>query len=180
LIPNYEGRVEAVMLADDGKTFVTRRVPQIPVELAGIPNDRHYGLLRPADSRQKLYPKGTPIANRRQLSLVSIEECKLIAQNMGITEIRPEWLGVNMLIQGVPHLTQLPPGARLIFPDGTGLICEGENLPCLGPARVIESSLEQPGISKLFVTAAKKLRGIVCSVEKEGEIHAGDNLHIYL
>ena len=74
------GTVQFVLLADDPSTFVTRTVPLIDIELAGIPGDRHYGLLRPADSRQKIYKRGTMIANRRQISIVSEEECALIAE----------------------------------------------------------------------------------------------------
>nr|WP_275984032.1 MOSC domain-containing protein [Paenibacillus hamazuiensis] len=166
------------MLADDPATFVTRRVDSIRVELGGIPGDRHFGLLRPADSRQNIYPRGELIANRRQISIVSVEECERIAGNMGLGEVRPEWLGANLLVEGFPELTLLPQGSRLLFPDGTGLICEGENLPCLGPGRVIEGLFgpQTPGAS--FVSAAKKLRGIVCSVEREGIIRIGDGIRI--
>ena len=118
--------VECVMLADDQTTFVTREVPGINVEIGGIPDDRHYGILRPADSRQNIYPRGTMIANRRQISIVSREECQRIAAIMGVPEIRPEWLGANIMVSGTDKLTELSAGARLLFPGGTGLICECE------------------------------------------------------
>ncbi|MGV2887882.1 MULTISPECIES: MOSC domain-containing protein [Paenibacillus] len=172
------GTVQFVLLADDPSTFVTRVVPFIDIELAGIPSDRHYGLLRPADSRQKIYKRGTPIANRRQISIVSEEECALIAQKMNIPEVRPEWLGANLLVRGVEKLTELPVGTRLLFPDGTGLICEGENLPCVHPGKIIEQFYEQDGLRKKFVPAARKKRGIVCSVEREGIIRTGDNIEV--
>lgn len=171
---------ESVMTAEDPGTFVTRAVENVIVELGGIPGDRHFGLLVPADSRQKLYPRGTMIANRRQISIVSVEECALIARNLGIDMVAPEWLGANMAVSGVPELTSLPSGSRLLFPDGTGLICEGENLPCLGPGEVIEVMCGIPGLAKKFVPAAKKKRGIVCSVEREGVIRAGDRIRIVL
>lgn len=169
-----------VLIADDPSTFVTRPVDQIHVELAGIPGDRHYGLLRPADSRQTIYSRGTMIANRRQISIVSLEECQQIAANLGLPEVRPEWLGANILLSGYPNLTLLPQGARLIFPDGTGLISEGENLPCMGPGNVISSQYEQPELAKKFVRAAHQLRGIVCSVEREGIITQNTTCDIYL
>ncbi|MEO2202552.1 MOSC domain-containing protein [Paenibacillus pabuli] len=172
------GTVQFVLLADDPSTFVTRPVPLIDVELAGIPGDRHYGLLRPADSRQKIYKRGTPIANRRQISIVSEEECALIAELMNIPEVRPEWLGANMLVRGIDRLTELPAGTRLLFPDGTGLICEGENLPCVHPGKMIEQVYKQDGLRKKFVPAARKKRGIVCSVEREGVIHTGDTIEV--
>lgn len=170
--------VHAIMLADRAETFVTRRVPTIRVQLGGIPGDRHYGLLRPADSRQKIYRKGTLIANRRQISIVSEEECAEIAVRLGVPEIVPEWLGANLLIRGYDRLTLLPGGARMLFPDGTGLICEGENRPCIGPGRVIERHYGIPGLAARFVSAAQKRRGIVCSVECEGTIATGDSVRI--
>ncbi|NGQ96681.1 MOSC domain-containing protein [Brevibacillus sp. SYP-B805] len=176
----FEARVEGVFVADDPSTFVTRGVPQIQVELGGIPGDRHYGLLRPADSRQHFYPSGTLIANRRQISIVSIEECARIAQHMGLPEIRPEWLGANLAVSGFPNLTLLPQGARLLFPDGAGLISEGENLPCIGPGNVIAGIHGDPGLAPAFVRAAQKLRGIVCSVEREGQITANGSVQIVI
>lgn len=173
-----EGTVEAVLKAEDPSTFVTRRLPQIKVELAGIPGDRHYGLLRPADSRQKIYKRGTLIANRRQISVVSAEECAIIAERLGMDKVLPEWLGANLLVSGIEGLTQLPPGARLLFEGGVGLISEGENEPCIGPGKAIESLGEVPGAARRFVPAAKKLRGIVCSVEREGIIRSGESFRV--
>lgn len=175
---NVNAFVECVLLADDPTTFVTREVPCINVEIGGIPSDRHYGIFRPADSRQKIYPRGTMIANRRQISIVSYEECTRIAELMGLPAIKPEWLGANMMVSGFDKLTEFPTGARLLFPDGTGLICEGENPPCIGPGKVIESFYNQPGLHCKFVPAAQKLRGIVCSVEREGRISKRDSLKI--
>ncbi|WP_274365645.1 MOSC domain-containing protein [Paenibacillus thermotolerans] len=175
---NEQAVVERVMLADDPSTFVTREVDIINVELGGIPGDRHYGLLRPADSRQKIYPRGTLIANRRQISIVSLEDCALIAEHLGLPEIKPEWLGANIVVSGIETLTELPSGTRLVFPNGTGLICEGENLPCIGPGKVIEAMSGISGIRTKFVPAAKKLRGIVCSVEREGVIAKGDAIKV--
>jgi len=173
-----ETAVQAVMTAEDPSTFVTRCVSMIHVELAGILGDRHYGLLRPADTRQKIYPRGTLIANRRQISVVSMEDCKRIAERMGIPELKSEWLGANILVAGIEGLTELPQGSRLIFPGGAGLICEGENLPCMGPGKIIESIFGVSTIQKSFVAAARRMRGIVCSVEREGAIHIGDLVRI--
>jgi hypothetical protein len=171
--------IEAVYLADDPSTFVTRRVGEIPIELGGIPGDRHYGLLRPADSRQKIYPRGTMIANRRQISVVSAEECAQIAEELGLPEVRPEWLGANVLVAGMAAFTLLPAGARLLVPERIGLICEGENLPCKHPGDVIERETGEAGIAARFVRAAKRRRGIVCSVEREGVLRAGDALTVF-
>lgn len=171
--------VEAVLFADANQaSFVTERVSEIQVDLGGIPGDRHYGLLRAADARQHIYSRGTLIANRRQISIVSLEECHEIAQRMGLPEVRPEWLGANLLVSGFNHLTQLPAGTRLLFPDGTGLICEGENEPCIGPGKKIEAAYDETGLRHKFVPAAKNRRGIVCSVEREGLIKRGDMMRL--
>ncbi|WP_411344728.1 MOSC domain-containing protein [Paenibacillus sp. WLX1005] len=172
--------VEHVLIADSKGSFVTRPLPEIQVELAGIPGDRHYGLLRPADVRQKIYKRGTMIANRRQISIISYEECAEIAARMKLPEIQAEWLGANIMLKGLESLTTLPLGTRILFPDGTGLICEGENPPCILPGKVIESVSGIEGIKSRFVPAAKQRRGIVCSVEREGMIRSGDEVHIIL
>ncbi|MBB3110688.1 hypothetical protein FHS18_002755 [Paenibacillus phyllosphaerae] len=174
----FHATTEAVLIADEKGNFVTRRVPEIEVELAGIPGDRHYGLLVPADSRQSIYERGTMIANRRQISIISVEECEEIAQGMGIEAIEPEWLGANLLVSGIQGLTLLPVGTRLVFPDGTGLICEGENEPCVLPGKKIAAAISDESLAKKFVPNAKRKRGIVCSIEREGIIRAGDEIRI--
>ena len=174
----FEAEVVAVLAARDKHSFVTSREERVVLDLAGIPGDRHYGLLRPADSRQKFYPRGTLIANRRQISIVSLEECARIAGSLGIERIEPEWLGANLLLSGYEPLTLLHQGARLLFPGGAGLICEGENEPCRGPGKVIGAAVGNDALANVFVKAAKHLRGIVCSVEKEGSIITGERVRI--
>jgi hypothetical protein len=176
MIQRFEACVEAVLMTQDPDNFVTERLEQVEVDLAGIPNDRHYGLLRPADVRQKFYPRGKLIANRRQLSIVSVEECEMIAEQLGIERVLPEWLGANVLISGYARLTMLPLGARLLLGSGAGLICEGENKPCSGPAIVIAKECRNPSLQAKFVRAAANRRGIVCSVECPGAIRRGDTL----
>jgi hypothetical protein len=167
--------VKAVLCTEESSSFVTHQVPSITVDIAGIPGDRHYGLLRLASSRQKIYLRGTMVANRRQITIVSEEECAMIADRMGIQEIRPEWLGANLLLSGLSEgITSLPLGSRLLFPEGAGLICEGENLPCLGPGKQIAAFYNQPELAATFVIAAANSRGIICSIEREGSITLGD------
>lgn len=167
--------VKAVLRTAESSSFVTHQVPSITVDVAGIPGDRHYGLLRPATSRQKIYPRGTMVANRRQITIISEKECALIAERMGLPEIRPEWLGANLLLSGLSEgITSLPLGSRLLFPEGAGLICEGENLPCFGPGKQIAAFYNQPELAASFVKAAANSRGIICSIEREGSITSGD------
>ena len=121
------------------------------------------------------------IANRRQISILSIEDNADIAEKLGVETIEPEWLGANILIRGVPELTLLPRGARLLFESGAALICEGENEPCIGPGEVIAKHYGRDAkFAARFVKAAHKRRGIVCSVELPGTISAGDQVRIVL
>ncbi|PSB23698.1 MOSC domain-containing protein [Stenomitos frigidus] len=171
--------VESVLLADTPGTFVTRRVDQVTLDMAGIPGDLHYGLTRRSGGREPMYPRGTEIRNRRQLSVVSAEECDQLAQQLGLDAVLPEWLGANLLLRGFPHLTQLPPGSRLLLPSGGGLVCEGENAPCRHPGKIIQAlHPTHPHLIKRFVSIAKKQRGIVCSIECPGTIVQGDSLRI--
>ncbi|XHX79424.1 MAG: MOSC domain-containing protein [Stenomitos frigidus ULC029] len=173
--------VESVLLADLPGTFVTRRVDQVQLDMAGIPGDRHYGLTRRSGAREPMYPRGTEIRNRRQLSVVSAEECDYIAQQLGLDALLPEWLGANLLLRGLPNLTQLTTGSRLMLPSGVGLVCEGENPPCRHPGEVLQALYPlQPQLIKRFVSIAQKRRGIVCSIECPGAIVQGDNLRILL
>jgi hypothetical protein len=173
--------VESVLLADNPDTFVTRRVDQVTLDMAGIPGDYHYGLTRLSGAREPMYPRGTKIRNRRQISVVSTEECDQIAQRMGLDVVLPEWLGANLLVRGFPNLTQLPTGSRLLLPSGGGLVCEGENAPCRHPGKIIQAlHPTHPDLIKRFVSIAQKRRGIVCSIECPGTIVQGDHLRILL
>ncbi|QOR68116.1 MOSC domain-containing protein [Cytobacillus suaedae] len=174
-------KVEAILVAYDSETFVTEQVNEVNVEFGGIPGDRHFGMTRPADARQPMYERGSEILNRRQLTIVSIEECKLIADQLGIPEVKPEWLGANLLVSGMSEFTKLPMGSRLLFPDGTGLICNGENLPCIFPGREIQKAYPDiPKLDKTFVLAGRKRRGIVCGVEKPGIIKKEDDIKLFI
>ncbi|MBA4495058.1 MOSC domain-containing protein [Paenactinomyces guangxiensis] len=174
-----EASVEAVLIADHPETFVTRRIPETRFEFGGIPGDRHFGITRPADSRQPMYPRGTEIFNRRQITVLSAEECMDIAEKLQIDSLLPEWLGANLLLRGVPDLTSLTIGSRLLFPSGAGLVCQGENLPCTLPGKVIqEMHTNRPELTTEFVRAAFKQRGIVCLVECPGQVRQGDLVRI--
>ncbi|RAL22728.1 MOSC domain-containing protein [Thermoflavimicrobium daqui] len=167
------------MIADQTESFVTRRLEEADLTYGGIPGDRHFGITARADTRQPMYPKDTEIFNRRQISILSVEELDVIAKELGVKAILPEWLGANLLISGLSNLTQLTMGSRLLFPSGAGLVCMGENRPCRFPGEVIQKNLPMvPELEKKFVRAAYKKRGIVCLVERPGTIKPGDQIKI--
>lgn len=171
--------VESILIADQGDTFITNKIAEVDVEYGGIKGDLHFGLTKLAGAREPMYPQGTEIFNRRQISIVSVEECAIIAGKLGVDNILPEWLGANIVLKGFPNLTELSMGSRIIFPSGAGILCEGENLPCIHPGKVIQKQYpEKPGLSAGFVKSALGLRGIVGIVECPGEIVAGDMVKV--
>lgn len=163
----------SVLTADDAATFRTRPVPSAIVDLGGIPGDRHHGITTRAGHGQKKYPPGSEVRNRRQLTGVSVEELAEVAARLGIPGVRPEWLGANLLLKGLPDLSHLPPGSVLLFPSGAGLVCEGRNDPCIHPGEEIERSTGKKGLAVRFVKAASHRRGILLTVERAGLIETG-------
>lgn len=174
-----EATVSAILIADQAETFVTRSIPEVSLEFGGMLGDRHFGMTVPSDSRQPMYPRGTEILNRRQITLLSEEECQKIAEELGIEAVLPEWLGANILLKGFPELTRLTMGSRILFSSGAGLICMGENQPCTLPGEVVQKHHPDfPNLTKEFVRAAYKRRGIVCAVERPGKIQQGETVGI--
>ncbi len=172
-------KINALLVADDPKTLVTRRISEANLEFGGIRGDRHFGITSKADSRQPMYPRGTEILNRRQITIVSVEELDRIAEELGVESVLPEWLGANVLVKGFPELTKLTMGSRILFPSGAGLICMGENQPCTLPGDEIQKHYEDhEKLSFRFVRAGYKRRGIVCAVERPGIIHENDEVQV--
>lgn len=92
----------------------------------------------------------------------------------------PEWLGANVAVSGMPDLTSLKEGSRIIFPSGAALLCEGENDPCIQPGEVIQSYYpDQPKLASAFVRHALGIRGIVCIVERPGAVYTGDEIEVH-
>jgi len=168
------GTTAGVYLGLDKDSFVTTPQAQVIVTFAGFKGDRHAGITRKADSRTPQYTRGSEIRNDRQVSIVSAEELAKIATAMELPEIKPEWLGANLLLQGIHGMTQLPPMTRLSFDGGAVLVVQAENLPCQYPGKIIQDSYIRPGLQTLFPKAGMHLRGLVACVEKPGSIVQGD------
>ncbi len=173
------GKVEGVYLGLD-KTDLTS-TPQNKAEATfeGFGGDRHSGITRPSDGHVSYYPRGTLIRNFRQVSIVSVEELAEIATAVGMKEIKPEWVGANLCLSGIPRLTTLPPVTRLFFPSGAVITVEGENLPCAAMAQSIQRHCpDWKGEPDAIIRAALRRRGLVGWVERPGVIHAGDEVQI--
>jgi MOSC domain-containing protein YiiM len=168
------GITMGVYLGLDKASFIATPQPQVVVTFAGFEGDRHAGITRQADSRTPHYPRGTEIRSDRQVSIVAVEELAEIATAMDLPEIKPEWLGANLLLQGIPGLTQLPPMTRLFFSTGAVLVVQAENNPCQNPGKVIQDYYRRPGLQDLFPKAGLHLRGLVACVEKPGIIQKND------
>ena len=173
----YSVKVVGLLCTPDPKHFYTESVESLVLDFGGIPGDRHYGLTRLSGGREKHFPRGTQINNRRQLSLVSAEELQPLAERLGVAG----QMGANILLRGMNKMTKLPPGAVLMFEGGVALHCEGENHPCRFPGDFIENQNQHlSGLRKAFIREAKGCRGLVASVERPGKIEIDEAARILL
>ncbi len=152
---------------------------RLEITLDGVVGDCHSGRTRPSDSRTLTqYKRGIDIFNSRQFSIASVEDLADVATRMDIPEVKPEWIGANLLIKDIPDFTLLPPGSRLMFSSGATVIVDLENHPCKYPAEVIER--HHPGKGLSVPKLAMKKRGVVAFTEHGGEIAVGDTIRIFL
>lgn len=165
--------VTDLLIADRGD-FVGQRVASLVLTFGGLQGDRHTGSTRRADARTPWHPRGAPIANTRQLSLVSIEECAEIAAALGIATLDPAMLGPNLVLQGIPSLSLLPPATRLQFSSGATIFITEQNVPCRHPGARLAAAHADPRLAGAFGRAATGRRGLLALVEREGPIRAGD------
>ena len=168
-----------VVESDDRRALAA--VPRDAVDLTftGLAGSVHGGRTRASCSRVVAqHPRGTPIANERQLSIVSEEEMALIAAAMGLDALDPVRLGASIVLRGLPDLSLLPPSSRLQGPDGATLVVDMQNRPCNLPARSIENVA--PGKGRLFKRAAEGRRGVTAWVQREGRLTLGDVLRLHI
>jgi MOSC domain-containing protein YiiM len=170
-------RVAALLIAD-GKGFVSRSVPSLELTFQGIPGHRHAGRTRRSDARTPWHPRGTAIANTRQVSIVSVEECALVAQALGLPHLDPALLGANIVVGALDGLTQLSPATRLQVPSGATIFITEPNAPCRQPGRKIAQAHGNPELELAFPQQAIGLRGLVGLIESEGVIGVGDPIKV--
>jgi hypothetical protein len=172
------GKVEYTLIGSDHHSLATISQSSILLSFEGIVGDVHAGFTHGSDSRTPWYPRGTLIRNDRQVSIVSAEELALIAKDLHVPEVKPEWLGANLLISGIPNLSLLPWDTRLVFSSGAVLSHLRENNPCSGPGKLIAAAYNQPDLVSQFPKAAMHLRGLVATVELPGIISKGDEVQV--
>lgn len=174
------GTVTWLGLTEDSETDIAS-IPRESVDLswAGIAGDCHTGETRSSCVRVRAqYQKGTEIRNVRQISILSEEELAQIAEGLGVPQVRPEWVGANMVVRGIPDFTLVPPNARLIFQGGTSITIDMENAPCQFPAEKIEEA--HPGHGKAFPKVALNKRGVTAWVEKPGTLSVGESCQMHV
>ncbi|PSC06522.1 molybdenum cofactor sulfurase [Alsobacter soli] len=166
------------VLVADGDGFETRPVERATLDFEGIDGlsgERHRGHSRAADARTPWFLRGLRIRNTRQLSLVSREELSVVAEAMGLEEVRPEWLGANLVVEGIPSLSRLPRGTRMFFGGGAVLAIEEQNAPCRKSGKALARHIGgSADLAQRFVNAARRRRGLVAWVDSPGMIGVGD------
>lgn len=171
----------AGLYAAPSDDFQTSAVERLQLGFDGIPGDFHGGQTRRSGGREPWYPRGTEISNERQVSIVAFDELAVVAERMGLAEIRPEWIGANLVIDGLPNLSMLPSATLLFFAGGVTLKIDAQNGPCRLSGRSIAENArmeDQDAGSLLFPKVAKRLRGLVAWVEKPGVIEAGEAISV--
>jgi hypothetical protein len=171
------GRVQGLFRTPAPNRLETMPVPNLELSFEGIKGDRHEGLTRRSGGREPWYPRGTIMRNERQLSLLCPDELSSIAAGLAVPELKAEWLGGNLLLEGFSHFTQMPPRTCLFFEGGVTIRIDGLNVPCRLTGRSIAGHYPDHNALDLhFVRVARRLRGLVGFVEKPGVIHVGERV----
>lgn len=181
ILPPFKlsARIEGLYRTGQSDGFETEAVPALELGFDGISPDRHGGLTRRTGGREPWYPRGTEIRNERQVSLVSPDDLAAIAAAMDVAELKPEWIGANLLVSGIPDLTLLPPRTTLFFAGGVTIRIDGLNVPCRLSGRAVAARYPgREGLDLAFVKAARTLRGLVGWVEKPGVIGQGEAVQV--
>jgi hypothetical protein len=175
------GRVIGLYIANDPNSILSNSIQKIEVSLEGFSGDKHSGWTKPSDGRTKFYPRGTTIRNSRQVSIVSEEELGEVARSIKVDGIKPEWLGANILIGGIPNLTGLKPNTRFFFSGGVVLLITSDNLPCsLMTEEIMKHHPNRPELKNEIIPAAMTKRGLVAVVELPGFITRNEEVRVVI
>ncbi|MEE3286733.1 MAG: MOSC domain-containing protein [Pseudomonadota bacterium] len=154
----------------------------LTVEIEGIAGDKHHGSTRKA-FKVDWQPAGTVRRNERQWSAVSVEELAQITERLALTEpLSADTLGANLCVEGIPELSLLPKGTKLLFPSGAVLLVEEYNPPCgdMG-SQIVEKYVTRSGeplTATAWLRPAAGRRGLVGIVDVPGVIKAGDKVEV--
>lgn len=164
-----------------GNGLASTPCDRLSLDFDGPKGELHAGRTRRSCARVTAqHPKGTEIANTRQLSLLSAEELAAIAGAMGLETLAPDLVGASVVVTGIPDFSHIPPSSRLQGPDGTTLVVDMENRPCTLPDKVIEAAPAGAGHGAAFRTAARGRRGVTAWVERPGTLRLGGSLRLHV
>ncbi|WP_231710230.1 MOSC domain-containing protein [Roseibium limicola] len=183
IIPAWRlvGRVAEVLQTAKPDDFNTFACDSLELGLEGITGDRHGGFSRFSGGREPYYPRGTEMCNERQLSILAPDELGLIAERMDIDRLEAGWIGGNIVIEGMPHLSLIPPRTRLVFAGGAVVRVDGDNVPCRSAGKSIAAQFaDRSGLDLAFPKLARRLRGLVGYVEKPGTILPGEEVTAHI
>lgn len=175
-----QATVKGVFIGDKD-SLETTPVEKAYITWDGFKGDKHIGRTRLADAREddSIFPRGCEIANLRQFSAVSVEDLQAIASVLTGPAIQAEWLGANILFEGIPCFSSLPSGTEFILDRYAVLVIAHENTPCRNPGEIIQKHLS--GISDIaahFVKCAMGRRGVVGFVKRPGIIRRGSTVTV--
>jgi hypothetical protein len=176
----FEARVGGLFAAL-GESFVSTPVDSLDLTYEGIAGDRHGGLTRQSGGREPWYKRGTEMRNERQLSILCRDELADAAEAMDLDRIEPEWIGANIVLDGVKDLSRLPPRSLLFFEGGATIKIDGQNAPCRFAGESIAEHFpdrDQKALALAFPKKAIGKRGLVGWVEKPGSIRKGETVTV--
>jgi len=175
----YKGEVVWLGHVPAGQGIRAGAVDKLDLTFSGDHGARHEGETRASCVRVKnLYPQGTEIRNVRQLSVLSAEEIAATAQEMGLDQLHPSFLGASIVLRGIPDFTHIPPSSRLQVTGGVTLTVDMENRPCVLPGREVEAG--HPGYGAQFKPAAQGRRGVTAWVERPGVLRLRDQMTLFV
>jgi MOSC domain-containing protein YiiM len=112
-----------------------------------------------------------------------MEELAEIQARMDLQKpLTAETLGANICVSGILNFSRLAKGDRLIFPSGATLLVENYNPPCSDMSqRIADLHTSNSGtpIRRMdFCNHAKRIRGVVGSIDVPGIINTEDEVII--
>lgn len=176
-----KGIVKGIFIKPEGEKF-SRPVDSVAFTYEGMTGDKYYGsVLLGRTHHPELSSGKVLLRNTRQVSIMSEDELEELATELGIAEVRAEWMSANLLISGIPKLSKLPVGTRFYFSGGLTLVNECQNFPCKTTARIVQEQYpNQSGIEAVFIKTAFDRRGLVTWVEYPGILRVGASCEIRL
>ncbi len=165
----------AGLFAAFGQDFASQSQNVMDLTFNGIEGDRHSGTTRLSNSREPWHERGTIMRNEQQLSLLCQNELAQLARDMEIDQLKPGWIGGNILLSGIEFFSLLPPRTLLMFEGGVTIRVDGPRGPCRkSGASIAKQFAGRNDLEFLFPKVAKHRRGLVGYVEVPGQIKTGE------